>query len=327
MADGRPDLEPQAGTAAGSADTLEALVVQATRLAVGAALVTAAGISALFSPQRGRADAGDERMGGEEPPAERAAVEGVVPFLAAAALAVALEAERRAVTIERLVEGGVRTAVNVARLTLPSVLSRALEVRARAWSDRGRAEARVGVDGVVEAWNRLLDDVVAQVLGHIDLEELIGSVDIDAIVARVDVERIVERIDLDAVAGRIDLDAIVRRIDLDSIVGRLDVDAVVRRVDVEGIVREVDLAAIARQVLDEIGVESIIRESTGSLTVQTVDALRASGADADRRLSRFVDRLLQRDHERDVRIGDGDGSREADEAAAGEPAPTGTGET
>jgi hypothetical protein len=162
-----------------------------------------------------------------------------------------------------------------------------------------------------------LDRVVAAV----DIERAVAGIDLDAIVARVDLERVVDRIDLDAVAARIDvggivervdLDAIVARVDLQRVVDRIDLDAVAGRIDVEAIVRRLDLAAIARDVLDqldlgqiarevvdEIDLPQIVRESTGTMANETVEGIRAQGMNADRAVSRLVDRLLGRDGDRD----------------------------
>jgi hypothetical protein len=104
------------------------------------------------------------------------------------------------------------------------------------------------------------------------------------VVARVD-DRIVDRLDVDAIAARIDVDAIAARIDLDAVIARVDVDAVVARVDLPG---------LTEQVMDEVDIGEIIRESSSAMATETVDTLRVQGMRADRLLSRVVDRILQR---------------------------------
>src|SRR5690625_232941 len=107
---------------------------------------------------------------------------------------------------------------------------------------------------------------VAQVSGLLD--RLVPAI-VAEVVARVDVTRLVaEHVDLDALAATIDLDAIVDRL---------------------------DLAAITDDVLDEIDLPEIIRESTGSLGNATVATLRLRGVDADEAVSKVVDRVLRRD--------------------------------
>jgi hypothetical protein len=108
-------------------------------------------------------------------------------------------------------------------------------------------------------------------------------------VARVDLDQVVDRVDLDAVAQRIDLDAIVNRIDLDAIVARVDIDAILARVDI---------AALTEEVIDEVDLGEIIRESSSTMASETVDALRVQGMRVDGLVSRIVDRILLREGQR-----------------------------
>ena len=91
--------------------------------------------------------------------------------------------------------------------------------------------------------------------------------------------------DLDAVAARIDLEAIVKRVDPDAVIARVDVDATLARLD---------LAAIARQVIDEIDLPEILRQSTGAVSSEAVREIRDESMLADEALARFVDRVLRR---------------------------------
>jgi len=75
-----------------------------------------------------------------------------------------------------------------------------------------------------------------------------------------------------SVLAELDVDAVADRIDLDRIVDRIDLDAILLRVDMEG----------------------LIRESTSTMVDESVDALRVQGMNADRLVSRVVDRLLRR---------------------------------
>ena len=110
-------------------------------------------------------------------------------------------------------------------------------------------------------------------------------------VARVDIDRIVGSLDIDAIAARIDIDAIAARIDLDAVAARLDLNAVLDRID---------LARVTEQVLDEVDVGHIVRESSGAMAAETVDAVRIQGMRADRFLSRIVDRMLLRPNGRET---------------------------
>ena len=139
------------------------------------------------------------------------------------------------------------------------------------WAARGLAEQRRAQAAAVDAGRALIAALAAAVLDEIDL---------DQVVARVDIGRIVDRVDVDAVAARIDLDAIVGRVDIDAIVAR------------------VDLPALTEEVIDEVDLGEIIRESSSTMATETVDALRAQGMRVDGLVSRVVDRILLRQGER-----------------------------
>jgi hypothetical protein len=196
---------------------------------------------------------------------------------AIAALGAEIEIDRRTTAAARVARGAARTAVSVAHRTPLHRLIDETRTFIVAWSDRGRAEGDAGIERVAAAWDAILSDLIRQVLRHVDVNDLLGSLDIDAVAARIDIAQLIDRIDVNEIAERIDIEAVVRRL---------------------------DLPAIAHEVLDEIEVQDIIRESSGSLTVQTVDALRARGVDADRRVASLVDHALGRRDERDLRIED-----------------------
>jgi hypothetical protein len=259
----------------------ETPLMGATKIAVGIALASAAGASALVNPQRRQTDT--EGEGSVGPNAASLAVDAL--------LGAVREFERGARSAALVTAGFLSAALKTARLTPLRRWIDEASARVDGWSERGQEEGEAAVERVTEVWDALLGDVVRQVLRHVDVNEIAASVDVDGLAARVDVGQLMERVDLDAIAQRIDVEAIIRR---------------------------VDLGGIAREVLDQIEVEDVIRESSGSLAVQTVDALRARGAEADRHLARIVDRLLQRRNDRDVRFDDGDLESAADDAPAEE---------
>ena len=92
--------------------------------------------------------------------------------------------------------------------------------------------------------------------------------------------------------------AVVREVDLDAVVERIDLDRVVERLDVDAIVTRVDFEKVARQLLEQVDIEEIIRESSSGLADETVDSLRVRGMHADRMVSRVADRLMRRRAER-----------------------------
>jgi hypothetical protein len=180
--------------------------------------------------------------------------------------------------------------------------------------------SRVHLERVVDAVDveRIVSGIdLAAIASRLDLDAIVARVDLDAVVERVDVARVVDRIDLDAIVAKVDVDRIVRsvdvgnvvdRVDLDAVAARLDVEAIVHRLDLAAIAQEVigqlDLASIAKEVIDEIDLPQIVRESTGTMANETVEGVRVQSMSADRAISRFVDRLLGREGERDDPKGD-----------------------
>jgi len=82
------------------------------------------------------------------------------------------------------------------------------------------------------------------------------------------------------VIAQLDFVRIVQQVPVDEIVAALDVEAIVARIDLGG----------------------VIRESTASLTMETVDAVRSQGISLDRLSARLVDRVLFRKRPRDVEL-------------------------
>jgi hypothetical protein len=237
---------------------------RATRIALGAAGLALAVLRALLErPQ----PAGQEvRVAGATVTAVPRPA-GMLRLLPAAALGLGLEAQRR--SLDAAVALGARLAPPLSAAARPAaaLAGRPLAVAWRrldldGWAARGLAEQRRNQQAAAEAASQLVGAIVAAVLDEVDL---------DGVVARVD---------LDAIAARIDLDAIAARIDLNAIVSRLD------------------LAGLTEQVIDEVDLGEIIRESSGTMATETVDALRVQGMRADHLLSRLVDRVLLRKGER-----------------------------
>jgi hypothetical protein len=199
-----------------------------------------------------------------------------LPLLVAAAFGLAVEVQRRSWDAAGAVAGLFGRPLRV--LTRPAAaVARGSVAVARhhldldGWAARGLAEQRRVQAAAVQAARALIAALAAAVLEEIDLDE---------VVARVDLDRIVDRVDLNQVAARIDLDAIVGRVDLDAIVAR------------------VDLPGLTEQVIDEVDLGEIIRESSSTMATETVDALRVQGMRVDGLVSRIVDRILLRQEQR-----------------------------
>jgi hypothetical protein len=242
-------------------------------------------------------------------------------LLAAAAFGLAVEAQRRSLGAAGAVVGRfgwplrilARPAVALAR---GSVAAARHHLDLEGWAARGVAEQRRAQAVAVRAVRALIAAVAAAVLDEIDLDEVVARVDLDrgvaridlnqiaaridldAIVERIDVGAIVERVDVGAIVEQVDVDAIAGRIDLDAVASRIDLDAIVARVDLDAIVSRIDIAGLTEQVIDEVDLGEIIRESSSTMATETVDALRVQGMRVDGLVSRIADRILFRQGER-----------------------------
>jgi hypothetical protein len=152
-------------------------------------------------------------------------------------------------------------------------------------------------------------DLTEVVRRYVDLDVLVASVDLDGAVTRVDLDAIAGRLDIDAVIGRLDLDRIVReRVDLDGLVSTVDIDAIAARIDIDAVIDRIDLVGLAEDVIAEVDLPEIIRESTGSMASETVRGVRMQGITADEALGRAVDRFrLRRSRRRPDLPGTDDG--------------------
>ena len=159
------------------------------------------------------------------------------------------------------------------------------------------------VPAVVEEVLRRLD-LVEIVERHVDLDRIISQVDLDSAVSRVDLDAVVSRVDIDAVASRLDIDAVVtrvdlneivrQRVDLDGLVATVDLDAVAARLDIEAVIDRVNVVGLAMDVIAEIDLPEIIRESTGSMASDTLRGVRMQSISGDDAIGRVVNRLRMR---------------------------------
>jgi hypothetical protein len=289
--------------------SVEELVEQAVRIGLGLVTLSTEVLTEAVSRTLGAVGPRPEEATGEVPSPTAG-----LPLLAGAALGVATTAVRwgahAATTIVRTGDLALSPVTTSAPFkdAMRRLGSQLDSLDARWRDERPREEEaaaaflRTLVPEIVDA---LLDqvDLDELVARRVDLDRVVARVDLDEAVARVDIDRILERVDLGAVVGRIPLDDVVARIDVDDIVARvdlgkvvdrIDVDAVAARLDVEAVVRRLDLTAIAREVIDELDLPQIIRDSMGSMTTETVGGIRVQSMHADRAISRLVDRVLQR---------------------------------
>jgi hypothetical protein len=132
------------------------------------------------------------------------------------------------------------------------------------------------------------------------LVDLLGSRVIPAALERVDLNPVIERVDLDRIVERVDVDAIVSRVDVERIVASVDPNPLLAKVDVDRLIERVDVGPVAERALEAVDVGEVIRESTGTLASEALEAAREQAARADGAAARLVDRLLRRDRPRDT---------------------------
>ncbi|MGC5566501.1 hypothetical protein ACPYPG_27095 [Streptomyces sp. FR-108] len=97
-----------------------------------------------------------------------------------------------------------------------------------------------------------------------------------------------------AVVDRLDLDELVSRVDVNRVAERVDVDLIASRLDLDAVLARLDLAVLTKDVLEEIDLGRIVRDTGGGLADETVHGLRARSMRADRMVDRIADRLLRR---------------------------------
>ncbi len=152
-------------------------------------------------------------------------------------------------------------------------------------------------------------DITGLVLGSVDLRAIITSaldqLDLTRIVLeRVDLRRVVEAaldsIDVtEIVLQRVDLvavvDAVLDQLDLTELVEqRVDIDALVATVDLEPVIDRLPIVEIAEYVIEQTDLPAIIRQSTGGVASDAIDAVRLRSYATDIATARIVDRLLPR---------------------------------
>ncbi|MEV5599687.1 hypothetical protein [Streptomyces sp. NPDC052496] len=108
------------------------------------------------------------------------------------------------------------------------------------------------------------------------------------------VAAVVAQLDLDALVARVDVDKVADRVDVDRVADRVDVERIARRVDIDAVLVRADPVALTRQVLEEIDIGRIVRDTGGSMTGDALDTVRLRVARADRLVDAFTDRLLRR---------------------------------
>jgi hypothetical protein len=143
-------------------------------------------------------------------------------------------------------------------------------------ADQGRSELRSARSTAAEVAHRTTESLFVEFLDGVDVDTVLDRLDLDELT-----KKMLDRIDVSAIT-----DTMLQKVDLVAVT--------------DAILDEVDLVPIARRVIDGLELGELIRESTGTVTVEAVDAIRVGGMNADRALARLIDRLLRRQAERSL---------------------------
>jgi hypothetical protein len=87
---------------------------------------------------------------------------------------------------------------------------------------------------------------------------------------------------------------VIEMIDINDIVARIDIEEIIAQIDIEAIVARVDVAGLVKQVITDVDLPEIIRESSGAVASETVVGVRMRAVEADERITRIVDKILLR---------------------------------
>lgn len=151
--------------------------------------------------------------------------------------------------------------------------------------------------GLASSTASTMASLVEQTVGHAvessvnaALDRLVPAI-ADAVIERIDLNRIVlDQVDLNRIVN-----SALDTLDLTQLViDRVDVDRIVAQADIEAIIDRVPVIPLANYVIEEIDLPQIIRESTGGIATDAVNAVRVQGVGADQLVSRLADRMLLR---------------------------------
>jgi hypothetical protein len=208
---------------------------------------------------------------------------GVVRHVPGALVGAGLAAQRRLLDLSEQVERTVGdVAGTVARAPFVGAPVRATERYLERWSDAAAEEQARNRALVAEFVRRLTPELATAIVTQLDVDSLVAELPIDSIVSGVDI------------------DALLDRVDVEKIIERVDVNAIVGRVDVQAIMQRVDILPMADEIISEVDIGAIVRQSTGSITGDAVDSGRLTAMRLDGFLDRVIDKVLLRRRSRDL---------------------------
>jgi hypothetical protein len=188
------------------------------------------------------------------------------------------------------------------------------------WAERGDVERARRQAVVTDFVSHVVPAIIQTVLERVDFGAVVARIPLAEIVGGVDLEAVMREVDLDAVLTHIDVDAILRQVDIDALLARIDLDGLMSRIDLDALLGRMELGPIVADVLDDVDIGAIVRESTGSISGDAVDGARLTAMRLDSFVGRVADRVLLRGKN------DRNPSDPASDPAA-EPGPTDTGPT
>ncbi len=217
---------------------------------------------------------------------------------------VALVAEQRALDAAGAIEQLTQRSWDLAR-RVPILRDALIGVDASIarWSERGDVEQlrqqTVVTDFVAQLLPAIFDALLERVdfgavVARVPLADIVGAIDLGAVVEQVDLDAVLAQVDVDALLRRIDVDALLERIDVDGLLERIDVDGLMTRIDLDALLGRVELGPIVADVLDDVDIGGIVRESTGSISGDAVDGARLTAMRLDTFVGRVADRVLLR---------------------------------
>jgi hypothetical protein len=219
---------------------------------------------------------------------------GVARHVPGALVGAGLVAQRRLLDFSAQVERAVGAVAGaVAHAPLVGAPVRATEGYLERWSDVAEVEQARNRALVGEFVRRLAPELATAVVAQLDVDALVTQLPIDAIVAGVDIDALLDRVDVEGIIDRVDVEKIIERVDVNAIVGRVDVQAIMQRVDI---------APMADEIISEVDIGAIVRQSTGSITGDAVDGGRLTAMRIDGFVDRVVDRILLRRRTRELAL-------------------------
>jgi hypothetical protein len=245
-------------------------------------------------------------------PTDDVAAPGVVRLVPGALMGAGLVAQRRMLDVSARVERTVsQVAGTLSRTPFVGAPVRATEDYLGRWSDLGEVEQARNRALVTEFVRRLAPELATAVIAQLDMDALMGQLPIDAIVARVNIDALLDNVNVEGIIDRVDVEKIIDRVDVEKIIDRVDVEKIIDRVDINGIVGRVDLQAImgkmdiapmAQEIIAEVDIGAIVRQSTGSITADAVDGGRVTAMRLDGFVDRVTDRILFRRKPRNLAV-------------------------